>query len=376
MAILYIGPRHNPDFATDYYISPILTPEKLLAQFPRTYLICGEKDPFVDDTVILAGRLRQAKRNRREEARREKAKRLAQARAGLRMSRADSNTPDDKIIDEEEDDWLSMRIIEGWGHGFVSRQFASRCFTQKLTSNYHQMQMLSVMKHDVEPVLLDIADWIDETFAQAAVEREVKQHRRSQSTPLPRSFSLVKAAKYKETEPEKPLGSADLGGPLALDSETEGEDDDETDDVLSFSTKKTRMSFSQSMPNGISSDRSPSVPNFSFSGESSNEPLTPPYLDESRFNTIKPSKQQRESYAFFTQKKAETPRIAVPTYLKNRTISPAGSDHAKGGLSEAELMRRRRVEAVFGMVDEPPTNPRHDDDDDEEDEAEQRGFRW
>jgi hypothetical protein len=122
MAILYIGPRHNPDFATDYYISPILTPEVLLAQFPRMYLICGERDPFVDDTVLLAGRLRQAKRSKREEARRQAAQKLAQARAGLRMSRTDSsNRNNDPILEEDEDDWLSMRIIEGWGHGFVSR---------------------------------------------------------------------------------------------------------------------------------------------------------------------------------------------------------------------------------------------------------------
>ena len=26
-------------------------------------MMCGEKDPFVDDTVIFAGRIRQAKRN-------------------------------------------------------------------------------------------------------------------------------------------------------------------------------------------------------------------------------------------------------------------------------------------------------------------------
>lgn len=122
MAILYIGPRHNPDFATDYYISPVLTPEVLLAQFPRTYLICGERDPFVDDTVILAGRMRQAKLNKREEARRKVRQKLAQARSGLRMSKSDAKSvEEDPILEEDEDDWLSMRIIEGWGHGFVSQ---------------------------------------------------------------------------------------------------------------------------------------------------------------------------------------------------------------------------------------------------------------
>jgi hypothetical protein len=71
--------------------------------------------------VILAGRLRQAKLNKREEARRKVRQKSAQARAGLRMSRSDAkNLEEDRILEEDEDDWLSMRIIEGWGHGFVS----------------------------------------------------------------------------------------------------------------------------------------------------------------------------------------------------------------------------------------------------------------
>ncbi|KAJ9057809.1 hypothetical protein DSO57_1019298 [Entomophthora muscae] len=61
MAILYIGPLNQPDFHSDYYLSPIVGPEHLLAQFPKTYLICGEVDPMVDDTLLFAGRIRQAK---------------------------------------------------------------------------------------------------------------------------------------------------------------------------------------------------------------------------------------------------------------------------------------------------------------------------
>jgi hypothetical protein len=110
------------------------------------------------------------------------------------------------------------------------------------------------------------------------------------------------------------------------------------------------------------------------SGDSLNGPVTPPgLLDDSRFDTIKPSRQARGSYAFFTQKKAEAPRIAAIGSQKPRTTSPASTDHAKGGLSEAELLRRRRVEAVYGMVDEPL--PRYGRDDDEEEE-EKTGFRW
>ncbi|PVV02622.1 hypothetical protein BB560_002921 [Smittium megazygosporum] len=63
MAILYIGPNNSPDFSNDYYLSPVVAPEELLAQFPNTYFMCGEKDPLVDDTIILAGRIRDAKYN-------------------------------------------------------------------------------------------------------------------------------------------------------------------------------------------------------------------------------------------------------------------------------------------------------------------------
>lgn len=61
LIILYVGPHNRPDFSTDFFLSPLLAPEELLARFPKTYLLTGERDPLVDDTVIFAGRLRQAK---------------------------------------------------------------------------------------------------------------------------------------------------------------------------------------------------------------------------------------------------------------------------------------------------------------------------
>ena len=63
MIILYIGPHIRPDFSTDFLLSPLLAPEHLLAKFPKTHFLTGERDPLVDDTVIFAGRLRQAKCN-------------------------------------------------------------------------------------------------------------------------------------------------------------------------------------------------------------------------------------------------------------------------------------------------------------------------
>ncbi len=61
MIILYIGPHNRPDFSQDYLLSPILAPDSLLARFPKTYFLTGERDPLVDDTVIFAGRIRRAK---------------------------------------------------------------------------------------------------------------------------------------------------------------------------------------------------------------------------------------------------------------------------------------------------------------------------
>ncbi|KAH8149319.1 uncharacterized protein LAJ45_06859 [Morchella importuna] len=63
MVILYIGPHNRPDFTTDFLLSPIVAPESLLARFPKTFFLTGERDPLVDDTVIFAGRIRQAKQD-------------------------------------------------------------------------------------------------------------------------------------------------------------------------------------------------------------------------------------------------------------------------------------------------------------------------
>lgn len=61
MIILYVGPDQRPNFRTDYLLSPLLAPDTLLADFPPTFFITGERDPLVDDTVLFAGRIKQAK---------------------------------------------------------------------------------------------------------------------------------------------------------------------------------------------------------------------------------------------------------------------------------------------------------------------------
>jgi hypothetical protein len=97
MAILYIGPKNKPSFDTDYLLSPVRAPSDLLALFPKTCLMCGEKDPLVDDTIVMAGRIREAKR-------------MARARKrGIAMSSRD----------ESDSDWVEMMLIRGVSHGFL-----------------------------------------------------------------------------------------------------------------------------------------------------------------------------------------------------------------------------------------------------------------
>lgn len=103
MIILYIGPHNRPDFSTDFLLSPVLAPEALLAKFPRTWMLTGERDPLVDDTVIFAGRLRQAKR----------AEWITAKELGLDWARGTFR----------EEDWVNVDLIPGISHGFL--QFVS-----------------------------------------------------------------------------------------------------------------------------------------------------------------------------------------------------------------------------------------------------------
>lgn len=103
MIILYVGPHIRPDFSTDFLLSPVLAPEALLAQFPKTYFLTGERDPLVDDTVIFAGRLRQSKYNQF----------IQRKELGLLKSKDEFN----------EKNYVQVTLIPGISHGFL--QFVS-----------------------------------------------------------------------------------------------------------------------------------------------------------------------------------------------------------------------------------------------------------
>lgn len=100
MIILYIGPHNRPDFSTDFLLSPVLAPEAVLARFPKTYILTGERDPLVDDTVIFAGRIRQAKLHRFRE----------RQELGLEKSTRQFN----------EKEYVEVDLIPSISHGFLN----------------------------------------------------------------------------------------------------------------------------------------------------------------------------------------------------------------------------------------------------------------
>ena len=90
---------------------------------------CGEKDPFVDDTVIFAGRVREAKRARKVELDLLLSGKSARFGESLRMSSVDGHLDSrtsaelkkerDKLASEEESDWVQMVLFSDWSHGYL-----------------------------------------------------------------------------------------------------------------------------------------------------------------------------------------------------------------------------------------------------------------
>ncbi|KAM0791553.1 hypothetical protein ACM66B_006001 [Microbotryomycetes sp. NB124-2] len=206
MALLYIGPNNAPDMHSDYHISPIFTPSNLLAQFPPVYLSCGERDPFVDDTVIFAGKLREAKEARKLEL-------LAKENKfgeSLRMSGPASKR--DPILDEHEDDWVDMRILEGWSHGYL--------------------QMIALLP-EAEHAINMMADSITESF-----DRHQARSNKTKQEQEPFAARVASPARPR-------AGSPAASATLKPSTTSESEKDDEVN-VLSFTPKRRRPSPSQS----------------------------------------------------------------------------------------------------------------------------------
>ena len=119
---------------------------------------CGEKDPFVDDTVIFAGRVREAKRARKVELDLLLAGKSARFGEGMQMSVAEGSAGIDGSrsvalkrerdqLERGEEEWVQMVLFSDWSHGYL--------------------QMGSLMR-EARAVIDELGDWIDDAFERYA----------------------------------------------------------------------------------------------------------------------------------------------------------------------------------------------------------------
>ncbi|KAI0081324.1 alpha/beta-hydrolase [Panus rudis PR-1116 ss-1] len=320
MAILYIGPYRNPDFSSDYHISPILTPGHLLAHFPPLLMSCGEKDPFVDDTVIFAGKVREAKRERLRNLEAAIASNGVRVGEFLRMtSKHDVGREEnlrmmkrerDELASQRDEDWVRMQIFSDWSHGYL------------------QMPMLM---QEARTVIYELADWIDEAFAAHGSRRKSGRNNRD-------SFS-------RHHRPQTATSNEDT---TPFVTETEGE----TDDALTIQPKR-RVSFSVKA-NGKAlspthTDNTTPVGNLSAShrgspGDVANGTARPQrHSPPSGLITGIGGSMHELGLAVDTL--SPVPLVATPQNVSASASPPRNGTPLKEGkpISELELMRRRRL---------------------------------
>ncbi|PWN46262.1 alpha/beta-hydrolase [Ceraceosorus guamensis] len=210
MAILYVGPRRQPDFDHDYFLSPIVAPARLLAEFPPCLFVCGEKDPICDDTVVMAGRIREAKLAKQAELKRRRAGASARFGEQLRMSLGgSSHVQHDPIEDETVEDWVQMRIIEGYSHGFL--------------------QMSSLLP-EAKQIITFIGLWITESFDDRNDELD--------AIAAKQQVSATQSAHGEHGL--QAVSSAAKTIPLQLSASAAQGDDDDDDEPLSFTPRSMR----------------------------------------------------------------------------------------------------------------------------------------
>lgn len=198
MIILYIGPHSRPDFATDYLLSPLLAPENLLMRFPKTYFLTGERDPLVDDTVIFAGRLRQAK--------------LAQWRERQELGLISSRET------FHEEDWVNVALIPGISHGFL--------------------QFVSIYPEGWK-YIFRAAKWMSDIFREVDLRalRELEKTERQRRRHLKQVDAALARVSDQQQRQQLHQQQQRSGGPT---SAAAGDDDSDSDDGISVSSSRPR----------------------------------------------------------------------------------------------------------------------------------------
>ncbi|KAJ3989889.1 Alpha/Beta hydrolase protein [Lentinula detonsa] len=293
MAILYIGPHRNPDFTTDYHLSPILAPTSLLAQFPPLLMQCGEKDPFVDDTVIFAGRVREAKRARKIELDLAISGKSARFGEILRMSSADAGHAEnvaalkrerDKLARENEDDWVQLVLFAEWSHGYL--------------------QMAALIP-EAKVVIEDLGEWIDDAFLRYGKEKNGEDK--------------VPTAELGVAKPASPRRvSKSISNKRTVDlltSETENDDSG-----ITFMAKKEKRTSSNDMGMiDIGSERT----------------------DSTKLDPTRPAEALNTKTDAEEEKTAEGDEEGESSNIEG--IKASSSRQGGKIISESELMRRRRL---------------------------------
>jgi acetyl esterase/lipase len=163
MVIMYVGEENRPDLATDFLLSPLRAPEEMLREFPKVYMLTGERDPLCDDTAIFEGRLRSAHLHK------------FQTRKDLGL------IPERVQFDEKHH--VEVEFIPGVSHGFL--QFAS-------------------IYHDGFRFIEMCSRWMKRAFVEAA-EREAREAAAGSGTDY---FSLNGRLKKKPTRQQSEGGES------------------------------------------------------------------------------------------------------------------------------------------------------------------------
>lgn len=261
-----------------------------------------------DDTVVMAGKIREAKMAKKLEIERKRAGRSARFGESLRMSQGGpAAMQHDPIEDEDVEDWVQMRIIEGWSHGFL--------------------QMSSLLP-EAKQVITFLGTWAVEIFEMHA-ELVANQREASNNAQLPAA------------QPSKGASQQRGRGPPSVATALRAEED-EDDEPLSFIPRAQRSPShsARKLPSSPNSGKNPGSP---MSLAAVPNGLHSPGAEGSLDN--KPMGDVRT-------------RNTLDAGFGTRRGSKAGTSEAEQAykallVKEDSLMQRRREEAVFGLGETP-----------------------
>jgi hypothetical protein len=294
----------------------------------------------VDDTVIFAGRIREAKRARKVELDLAIAGKSARFGEGLRMSvaNADQSAPAegarlaamkkerDQLARETEEDWVQMVLFSEWSHGYL--------------------QMPTLMG-EARAVIEDLGDWIDEAFWRFSADWQRKGEERP---PLTGSRD-----NRRSSSSSKHPGRMNTGGHTSSTAPSPFNSETETDDsAITFVPKKLRSPSSSDRNAIVVGDGTNTLVGDQRKSSSwSDETLRDDNQEQNNADSDDPGKRKPRTSSgsnggAFSE---PLPRLITDNVDTNeakgsiRGTPPPGWGPKTAGqtISETELMRRRRL---------------------------------